>query len=65
MESDAARKAVRVYEMVKVLQRPFVSIYECRVPVVVGAHNMCIGAGMDLLSPTDIRYCTKDAYLII
>ena len=34
---------------------------ECRVPVIVGVHGACIGAGLDLLSFTDIRHCTKDA----
>jgi delta(3,5)-delta(2,4)-dienoyl-CoA isomerase len=25
-------------------------------------HNACIGGGVDLVSTTDMRYCTKDAW---
>jgi len=53
---------VKIYSKIKELQLPFVKVYECKVPVVVGVHNLCIGGGIDLISAADIRYCTKDAY---
>lgn len=33
----------------------------CQKPVIAAIHGKCIGAGMDLVSFTDVRYCTKDA----
>lgn len=30
--------------------------------MIAAIHNACIGGGVDLLSATDIRYCTTDAW---
>jgi delta(3,5)-delta(2,4)-dienoyl-CoA isomerase len=38
---------------------------ECKVPVIVAIHNLCIGAGLDFSAPCDIRYCTSDAKFTI
>ncbi len=35
---------------------------ECKVPVLVGIHNLCVGAGVDLITMADIRYSTADWY---
>ena len=43
------------------MQRQFLSVFDCRVPVLVGIHGKCIGGGVDLVSMCDIRYCTADA----
>ena len=42
-------------------QDAFGKIVNCRLPVIAGAHNKCIGAGVDIISCCDIRYCTEDA----
>lgn len=34
-------------------------------PVLAAVHGGCIGAGLDMISAMDIRYCTKDAYFCI
>ncbi|MFN8259490.1 MAG: crotonase/enoyl-CoA hydratase family protein [Chitinophagales bacterium] len=34
-------------------------------PVLSAVHGGCIGAGLDMISATDMRYCTKDAYFCI
>jgi enoyl-CoA hydratase/carnithine racemase len=34
---------------------------DCRVPVLIGVHGMCVGGGIDLISAADLRYCTTDA----
>lgn len=34
-------------------------------PVLSAVHGGCIGAGLDMISATDMRYCTTDAYFCI
>lgn len=34
-------------------------------PVLSAIHGGCIGAGVDMISATDMRYCTKDAYFCV
>lgn len=34
-------------------------------PVLSAVHGGCIGAGLDIITATDMRYCTKDAYFTI
>lgn len=34
-------------------------------PVLSAVHGACIGAGLDMISATDMRYCTEDAYFCI
>lgn len=34
-------------------------------PVLSAVHGACIGAGLDMIAATDIRYCTEDAYFCI
>ena len=60
-QSDAARKAIFIEEQLKRVQRAVLSVYECRVPVIVGVHSLCSGGGLDFITATDIRYCTKKA----
>lgn len=37
----------------------------CAKPVIVGTHAACIGAGVDLITSADIRFCTDDAYFSV
>jgi len=50
---------------VKVLQDTFNALDETRIPVLVAVQGGCIGAGLDLISATDMRYCTSDAFFCI
>lgn len=43
-------------------QSAFTAIEECEKPVIAAIHNGCFGAGVDMITACDIRYCTKDAY---
>lgn len=38
------------------------SLEACRKPVLAAVHSACVGAGVDLISAADMRYCTKDAW---
>ncbi|MDO9237989.1 MAG: crotonase/enoyl-CoA hydratase family protein [Aquabacterium sp.] len=47
------------------LQDTLTSIDRCRKPVLAAIHGACVGGGMDLISCTDMRYCSADAYFSI
>jgi len=34
-------------------------------PVISAIHGACIGAGIDMITAADIRYCSKDAYFSV
>lgn len=35
---------------------------QCTKPVIGAIHSACVGGGVDLITATDIRYCTSDAW---
>ncbi len=47
------------------MQDTLSSIDRCRKPVLAAIHGGCVGGGVDLISCTDMRYCTVDAYFTI
>lgn len=44
------------------IQEAITSLELCLKPIIVGVHSACIGAGVDLITAADIRYCTDDAW---
>jgi len=63
--SCEGRKREMVRKMAIHLQSCITSIELCRKPVLAAIHNGCIGAGVDIATVCDMRYATKDAYLVI
>lgn len=59
--SDIARQSIKLYDVILKMQRQFLSIINCKVPVLMGIHNACVGGGIDLICMADIRYCTADS----
>ncbi len=47
------------------LQRSFSCLEESRLPVISAIQGACIGGGIDMVSATDLRYATKDAFFCI
>ncbi|MBN1534032.1 MAG: crotonase/enoyl-CoA hydratase family protein [Spirochaetes bacterium] len=47
----------RIYAM----QETMTCIERCRKPVIAAVNGYCIGAGLDMISACDIRFCTSDA----
>jgi enoyl-CoA hydratase len=47
------------------MQDTLSSIDRCRKPVLAAIHAGCVGGGVDLISCTDMRYCSADAYFTI
>ncbi|XP_075692382.1 delta(3,5)-Delta(2,4)-dienoyl-CoA isomerase, mitochondrial isoform X2 [Rhinoderma darwinii] len=61
-EDDAARIAWNIRKKIYEYQESFSVIEKCTKPVIAAVHNGCIGAGVDLVTACDIRYCSQDAY---
>lgn len=59
--SCPARSARLVRQAVRDFQACFSAVEECDKPVIAAVDGKCIGAGVDLISACDIRYCTKSA----
>jgi len=59
---DVATRAKFLRHMIFLMQNSFNSVVRCSKPVIASIHGACIGAGLDLISSTDIRYCSSDAY---
>lgn len=62
---DLSRKALRMEPTIQRCQEGISSIERCRKPVVAAFHSGVIGAGVDLASACDIRYCSEDTYFTI
>lgn len=43
------------------MQEAYSALEGCPVPVIVAVHGVCVGAGVDLISACDIRFCSEDA----
>lgn len=59
------RSREKLRALVLELQDTLSSIERCRKPVLAAIHNGCVGGGVDLISCTDMRYCSADAYFTI
>ncbi|KAF7721903.1 putative enoyl CoA hydratase [Apophysomyces ossiformis] len=59
--ADPARAAYGTRKHIEEFQAAFTAIETCHKPVIAAVHSACIGAGMDLITACDIRYCSKDA----
>ncbi|XP_049882317.1 delta(3,5)-Delta(2,4)-dienoyl-CoA isomerase, mitochondrial [Pectinophora gossypiella] len=59
---DVARKAKILYKMIKTYQDGISALETCIKPVLAISHNACVGAGIDLITAADVRYCTEDAW---
>ncbi|GAB0099380.1 delta(3,5)-Delta(2,4)-dienoyl-CoA isomerase, mitochondrial [Sergentomyia squamirostris] len=59
---DLARRGRVMERNIRLYQDAFTSIENCLKPVIAVVHGACIGAGVDLITATDVRYCTSDSY---
>jgi enoyl-CoA hydratase len=59
------RMREKLRQLILELQDTLTSIERCRKPVIAAVHGGCIGGGVDLISCTDMRYCSADAYFTI
>ena len=64
-EGDPYARAEAFRHFVTVLQDSFSCLEAVRMPVIAAIQGGCIGAGVDMTSACDIRYCTADAFFQI
>lgn len=57
-----ARKAKILSQAIDLYQTSASSIELCSKPVIAAIHGGCLGAGVDFITATDIRCCTKNTY---
>ena len=58
---DVARVGFALQKLIEKVQRNFNTIEKCRVPIICAITGYAIGAAIDIMSPCDIRICSKDA----
>lgn len=63
--SDVARKAKIFNESIDLYQASITSLEKCSKPVIACTHSAVVGAGVDLITAADIRYCTKDSWFCV
>ncbi|KAG0166762.1 putative enoyl CoA hydratase [Apophysomyces sp. BC1034] len=64
-DKDPARAAYVTRKHIEDFQDAFTAIEKCHKPVIAAIHGACIGAGVDMTTACDIRYCSKDAYFSV
>lgn len=62
---DPYARAEAFRQFVLTLQGSFSCLDNARMPVIAAIQGGCIGAGVDMTSACDIRYCTEDAFFQI
>ena len=62
---DQYVRAEAFRQFVLTLQESFNCLDEARMPVIAAIQGGCVGAGVDMTSACDIRYCTEDAFFQI
>lgn len=60
-DDDGGRVREKLRRNIKNMQAALSAVEECRKPVIAAIHGACIGAGVDLITACDIRYCSEDA----
>lgn len=55
------RARLRFLSRVQALQDSMTALERCSCPVIAAVHGACFGAGVDLVTACDIRFCTADA----
>lgn len=64
-ESDVARRGRTLARKIRAYQQTVSSLERCAKPVLAAVHAACVGAGVDLITAADIRYCTRDAWFCV
>lgn len=60
-DTEPSRRAVYIRRHIREFQQAIKASYDCPKPVISVAHGVSFGLAMDILTNTDIRYCTSDS----
>lgn len=63
--TDPGRAGEAARRHLERLQQAFTALEEARMPILAAVQGGCIGAGLDLVSACDMRYCTREAFFCI
>uniref|UniRef100_A0A1B0CAC8 Delta(3,5)-Delta(2,4)-dienoyl-CoA isomerase, mitochondrial n=1 Tax=Lutzomyia longipalpis TaxID=7200 RepID=A0A1B0CAC8_LUTLO len=59
---DVARRGRLLDNKVRIFQDSISSLERCMKPIIAVIQGACVGAGVDLTTAADVRYCTTDAW---
>lgn len=62
---DVGRKGHMMGKKIRAYQNTITSLETCLKPVISTVHSACVGAGVDLITASDIRFCTEDAWFCV
>lgn len=62
---DVSRKAKFLEKSIILYQDSISSLEKCIKPIIACTHAAVVGAGVDLITAADIRYCTKDSWFCV
>jgi enoyl-CoA hydratase len=60
-ENNTAFERTQLLELIARMQGASEGLARSRKPVIAAVHGWCIGAGMNLIAASDIRYCSQEA----
>ena len=63
--AEPGRTRAALMRTVQAMQETFTCLDRARMPVIAAIQGGCIGAGVDMVSACDMRYCTADAFFSI
>ena len=63
--AEPGRTRAALMRTVEAMQETFTCLDRARMPVIAAIQGGCIGAGVDMVSACDMRYCTADAFFSI
>lgn len=64
-DAEPGRTRAALMRTVEAMQATFSCLDAARLPVIAAIQGGCIGAGVDMVSACDMRYCTADAFFSI
>ncbi|XP_073965967.1 delta(3,5)-Delta(2,4)-dienoyl-CoA isomerase, mitochondrial [Choristoneura fumiferana] len=59
---EIARKVRFMNKLIRTYQDGITALEKCVKPVITVSHSACVGAGVDLVTAADMRYCTEDCW---